>query len=94
MFVTSSCGPRLVVNGPTSASSTGTTLLPVGDRTSKRAPSARRTAGKSEAGSACTTLPPIVSEVAYLEIADARVSAIASRTEYVTSARSAQVESG
>ncbi len=60
MSVTSSCGPSAVVNGPTSASATASSRSPSGERSLRRAPSARRTAGMSDAGSAWTTLPPIV----------------------------------
>ena len=60
MSVTSSCCARAVVNGPTSASATASSRSPSGERSLRRAPSARRTAGMSDAGSAWTMLPPIV----------------------------------
>ena len=50
----------LVVNGPRSRSATASSRTPSAERTARRAPSASNTAGMSDAGSACTTLPPIV----------------------------------
>ena len=48
------------MNGPTRASSSGSSRSPPGERSRSRAPSASRTAGMSEAGSAWAMLPPIV----------------------------------
>ena len=58
--VTSSCAPRAVVNGPRSTSAMARSRTPSAERIETRAPSASRTAGMSDAGSACTMLPPIV----------------------------------